>query len=465
MANGPREPGVGAELIGTDVYQKYEKEFSDADSRKLSPVKYNKTDKLDDVKVSKTRALFIIKYTEKGKIYLYYNCFLQKSCSSKEDAEHLDKRSVDGSESKFTQWELELQASMEKLNRLSYAKQREIARSSPDAVKVDTANETCHDPLASSEQLDAHDSNRLSTTKDPGAALEKARFVGGRTPYLRRSCSTISTMTILGDAITSSITSKCVASRSLSNSPVNRTACNLENKVPERVGGATASKHVPNRSSRLDVKDRKTQSSWDINASGNVDAEKVASENQERNDCNTNDTLASKSHVQSLSTARAANTEFLPAKRDSSEHHRATQLPSEHPVSSRDDRKVSRRSASRSANSSPMKLKKLLTPSTRSPSSASVENVNGESIGKRYPNKTASIRELPLLSFFGRASAIRGKSCSMIDLDSKQNLKTLLDNSLLGNIQAVSAERLADARHKLVSDRSGATTTMDDVRK
>jgi len=53
VANGPREPGVGAELIGSDTCQKYKNEFND--SRKISPKRYNENGnnkKLHDIEVS-----------------------------------------------------------------------------------------------------------------------------------------------------------------------------------------------------------------------------------------------------------------------------------------------------------------------------------------------------------------------------------------------------------------------------
>ncbi|EZA46794.1 hypothetical protein DMN91_011860 [Ooceraea biroi] len=420
VANGPREPGVGAELIGSDMYQKYEKEFSGADGCKLSLIKYKKNEKLRDI---------------------------ERPCSTREDTEHLDKRSVDGSESKFTQWELELQASMEKLNRLSiekalYAKERESARTSSDLrdVEVDSVNRTCYN-LLTTEQFNTHSSNRFSrsTENNPEAAVEGDK----QTSHLRRSCSTIDSVATAGDAPT--VTWKSNASKSLSNSPVNRTASSLEKKIPRKV--EAVSKYVPNRSSRLDMKNRKAQSSWNISTSPDIDAASRAQS--------------------SSSTAQAAKTEFPPAEPGSpGQHSAASSNVSRRFVSLPPTRSAPQKSASCSANSSPIKLKKLLTSSTRSSTSASVEDIDGELVIKRYKSKTTSIRELPLLSLFGRASALsalRGKSCSMIDLDSKQNLKTLLDNSLLGNMQAVSAERLANVRHKLVNDRPGAAT--DNIRK
>jgi len=394
--------------------------------------------------------------------------------------EHLDKRSVDGSESKFTQWELELQASMEKLNRLSIektsnAKERDNAQSSSnlrDALESNTVNRTTCYNLLTAEQSNTRDLNQFSRSakKDSDTVFEEnnTAFVGKQIPYLRRSCSTINSAALSNTSI---IVSKSNISKSLSNSSMNRIASNLKNRITKQVEDANISKYVPNRISRVDRKDRKAQSSWNI-VSANIDID-ATSENQERDDCNTNDTLVNRSHVQStnLSSTRAANAKSLPGSNSSERHTAVSSVVSQ--GSSQDDIALlqtrsgcnipQKGGASCSANSSPMKVKKLLM-SSKSLNSASVDDIDGESIIRKYKSKTASIRELPLLSFFGRTSAaIRGKSCSMVDLDSKQNLKTLLDNSLLGNIQAVSAERLANVRHKLVNDHPQATT--DDIKK
>lgn len=56
MANGPREPGVGAELIGSDTRKKYKNKFNNPDSHKISPIRYNENgnnEKLYDIEVSK----------------------------------------------------------------------------------------------------------------------------------------------------------------------------------------------------------------------------------------------------------------------------------------------------------------------------------------------------------------------------------------------------------------------------
>lgn len=390
----------------------------------------------------------------------------------KSDAEHLDKRSVDGSESKFTQWELELQASMEKLNRLSnenslHIKERDAQNSSDlrDTVEASITNGTCHD-LLSAELSNVHSSNQFSRLTENPRTIETDRS------HLLKSGSMIDSTT-LRDA--SMLALKNNTSKSLNSSPVNRGTSNFENRISNRT--ADISKYVPNRISQFIIKDRKTQSSWDINAPNNVDMD-VTREEPERDSCsNTNDTLANKSHVQLTNLSRIAqvsNIEFLPAQSNLSRRHvTAASGVSQHPKSSQSDIALSqlrstfnilKKGASCSANSSP--IKNLLLSSAKSLDTGSADQLDKRSISKRFASKTASIKELPLLSFFGQTSAIsalRGKSSSMINLAGKQNLKTLLDNSHLSNIQAISAERLANVRHKLVND--CPETKTDDVKK
>lgn len=374
----------------------------------------------------------------------------QKCCSTKEDAEKLDKRSVDGSESKFMQWELELQASMEKLNRLSLENpsyERENALSSAD-------REECFVSVGQSNVPDQQ------SAKDP-AILEKDASVDGSL-CSQRSSSTIDSTTALRSPA-SKVVAKSNVSKSLSGSPVNRRSSNFENrKITEKAASVDMTKYVPNRISQFDDKSRKTRSSWNIGAPRNVD---VTKEEQKRDNCSdTSDNLASNLQLTSSSHAQAfRNIEFLPANlSEGVGRHPANSIQNAlSPVRS----SILRKSASCSANSSPVKSSPT---SSRGLSDSEItERRFGERLAsKQFAVKTASIKELPLLSLFGRTStlsAIRGKSCSMIDLDSKQNLKTLLDNSRLGDIQAVSAERLAYVRHKLVN--GSPETKTDDVKK
>lgn len=404
---------------------------------------------------------------------------LQKPCSTKSDAEHLDKRSVDGSESKFTQWELELQASMEKLNRLSIenslrTKGRVTQNSSNlrDTIEVDTVNRTCYDPL-STESSNTSDSNQFSRSTENSETLERDRS-NGRS-HLLKSCSTTGSTTALRGASTLALKSNI--SKSLNSSPVNRGMSDFETRITDKAESADVSRYVPNRISQFNIKNRKAQSNWDINAPNNADVNVSRKESGRNRRSNTNDTLANKNHVQftNLCIAQVSNTEFLPAGSNLSGRHVAVAPGiSQHLKNSQDDAALQLRSSSNilqksapcSANSSPVKLKNLS--SARSLDTGSVDHLDKGSTSKKFANKTASIKELPLLSLFGQTSvlsALRGKSNSMINLSSKQNLKTLLDNShqYTSNIQAISAERLANVRHKLVNDCSETKT--GDVKK
>lgn len=463
MANGPREPGVGAELIGSDTHQKYKSEFNDSDSCKISPIRYNRNEnneKLYDIEVSNICNDKNLVESISMSIFIYN---LQKPCLTKNDMEHLDKRSVDGSESKFTQWELELQTSMEKLNRLSIEnslriKERNAQSSSEglqDAVKVSTMNETCYNSL--SELSNTRTSNQFTRLIESPGIIERGRF--SDRAHLLKSCSTIDSTTALRGTST---LAKSNISKSLNNSPINRGTSNL--KITGSARSTNISKYVPNKISQFNIKDRKTQSSWDINIPYNAN---VTNKESEKDSCSdTNNILINKSHIlTNLHVAQVSNVEFLPKESSLSRHHiAAAPVVNQYSKSSHSDVALLQsqsssnlqKSAPCSANSSPIKLKNLLLSSARSLDTGSADQLDKGSISKRFASKTISIKELPLLSLFRQTSALsalRGKSSSMINLSGKQNLKTLLENSPhLSNIQTISAERLANVRHKLVSD-------------
>ncbi|XP_076660906.1 SH3 domain-binding protein 5 homolog isoform X2 [Halictus rubicundus] len=94
IANGPREPGVGAELVSPQKTLNYDIEFNQLHDNRIKDVTNHQLKKFDRIQE--------------------YN-----ASELQEDKEHLEKRSVDGSEAISTQWELELQANMKKLSNLS----------------------------------------------------------------------------------------------------------------------------------------------------------------------------------------------------------------------------------------------------------------------------------------------------------------------------------------------------------
>lgn len=386
---------------------------------------------------------------------------------------------MDGSESKFTQWELELQASIEKLNHLSVGNpllvRKRDAQSSSDlrsAVDDITNNFLSAEIWQSLSQFPR-------STKDP-ETFEKNEPVNSNPPHLQRSYSMINSMITLQG--TSTFTSTSNTTKSLNSSPINRSASNFENRnITEKAGSADMLQYVPNRICQFDIKNKKAQSSWNINDYSNHDVN--TNEEQEKNECNINDSLTNTSHVQPMNlstTTDSFNIKFLPPELNLSEGNRSFHSENrslmfsginQHLMSSQNDitrlqtqfsSNTLQKNTSCSANSSPMKLKNLLI-SAKS-NIKNMERSAEESIPKQFTRKT---KELPLLSLFGPTSAlsaIKGKSCSMIDLDDKQNLKTLLDNSHLGNMQAISAERLANVRSKLVNNYPETKKT-DDIKK
>ena len=112
--------------------------------------------------------------------------------------------------------------------------------------------------------------------------------------------------------------------------------------------------------------------------------------------------------------------------------------------------------SSRSMNSTPVKTKKVLSRKSAAKSlDHSQEDFVKSQSSKNKNTKTSSVMELPLLSMFEASVTAAGmskdKSCSMINLaDEKRNFKAVLDNADLANIQAVSVERLASARHNIM---------------
>lgn len=393
---------------------------------------------------------------------------------------------MDGSESNFTQWELELQASMEKLNRLSVGNsllvRKRDAQSFSDlrnAIDVGIANNFLSAEIWQSL-------NQFPRSTKDSETPEKNEFVNGKSLHLQRSYSMInSTITLQG---TSTVASMSNTSKSLNSSPVNRNTSNFENKsITEKVESANILKYVPNKICQFHFKTKKAQSSWNINDySNNFDVDVTSGKQNKNKYNNMNDNLVSTNNVQTTNLSimtDSFNIKFLPAKPNLSEHRPSDSenvtFPgiSQHFMSSQNDitrlqiqfnsNNILQKNTSCSANSSPVKRKNLLISSAKFSDSENVGRIDERPIPKQFAGKTKSVKELPLLSFFGPTSTLstfKGRSCSMIDLDNKQNLKTLLDNSHLGNIQAISAERLANVRDKLVNNYPETKKT-DDIKK
>lgn len=91
-----------------------------------------------------------------------------------------------------------------------------------------------------------------------------------------------------------------------------------------------------------------------------------------------------------------------------------------------------------------------VNPTSSSSSSCNVRRTRSDSLSAAEEHLTLGSNEFPLLSMVSRSSISKDKSFSMVNLNDKQKLKSFLDKTALGDIQAISSERLAEARHKLI---------------
>lgn len=348
----------------------------------------------------------------------------------KQRVDHLSARSVDGSESTSNcNWELELQASMEKLNNLPFR----VCESD----KIDSVN-TCDLKTAEVTKYAEANGNVVSNEK----ILNNDRLVGRKQiDDIYQGWQSLAQSPINSIINRSKIALKNSISKSLSNSPVNMGSFSFgKSKTLE-------AQAVPDQCSRS----AQAQNSENTNEKDSIfnpadENHLVKNPLEASNYSNQKGSLNEKDNKRNSVCEIRDRTDDLPMSHKS-----------EVPSQSVDDTQVQNISkATHSLDSTPVKIKSLS-------STAFTNSLNNGLNGKveRAENVTQSdctsskAKELPLLSFFQKSTMLKptkDKSCSMVNLTEKQNLKTLLDNSNLGNIQAVSVEKLANARHKLVGE-------------
>jgi hypothetical protein len=347
----------------------------------------------------------------------------------KQRVDHLSVRSVDGSESTSTQWELELQASVEKLNNLPFRVSESDNTHSVNKCDVKTVGVTkyaeSNGNLVSNEKFVRNDRNDRRKQFDD----------------IYQGWQSLTQSPINSIINKSKIAFKNSISKSLSNSPVN-------------IGSFSFGKS----------KVLSTQITPDPCIS------KVEGEiSQQKNEAIINDKYensgiekqfeASNSDNQKGSVTENLNTHNKHHEIPDKSHDLPTQIESQRKTSqlSINDTQVQNVSkATHSLDSTPVRVKPL----SSSVFTNSLNNGLNDKVKKvqndiKSDCSSSKAKELPLLSFFQKSTVLKptkDKSCSMINLNEKQNLKTLLDHSNLGNIQAVSIEKLANARHKLVGD-------------
>ena len=436
IANGPREPGVGAELVSPQKLVNYDMEFSQLNGNTMKDITNNQFNKCNRTE----------EYDE--------------NYQSQEDSEHLGKRSVDGSEATSSQWELELQAKLKNLN-LS------VGSSVLDSKDSNISNlHSYSEEATKSGNLTQESSCNFSrNTEFPMHNINQFKKLLKNFPTLKNPLANVSLMTrVEGPSAANNIADpigvkkrtvdlKSSTSKSLSNSPTKTSVSSLGSKSAGKVDARSASEHVPNKVFKFGSNRNKSQSNNDINLTLNVDTKSMEKYqglgdtlDNKTDNLEFNEPVAdSKCDGELFKTREACNSGLL-AKKNA---HR-TQLNTHSKVNSRLFRSNSSQFLSNNPSPSPVKLKCVVnSPRANSPNKKLASDPNKYS--ERLTEKVSSINELPLLSLFEKTYSLadsRGKSYSMITLDEKQNFVS--SNGLrLNNAKSRSTDRLADSKDNL----------------
>ncbi|XP_047343137.1 SH3 domain-binding protein 5 homolog isoform X1 [Vespa velutina] len=371
LANGPREPGVGAELITSGDNIKYKMDFKKVNNKNIISNVDNEYRKN-------------IQHQQDNNDFKIIS-----------GAGHLGRRSVDGSEDISNQWELELQASMEKLNSASFnnkdsendeRKIREIFKKEICDTHLIDKNDTIHfiDNLqcnaSKSEESIEHTSNllkKLSTDVETNKTSIDVPSVSSSIS-LQSLChnfiNSVQTRSKYINDITKSLYKESITKRDYFVEPV---------KSSEKVVNLDTSTYLPNRISEIDLRNSKSQT----DTKTNVEDIKHNYSMPKLNDL-------TESNVHDKVTTNVTNLSSL---------------------------KSSSTSICYSANSSPIKSVNLFSSKSKRSSNNELHRIQSKTTFER--KKSSSIKELPLLSLVNiptiSFSTRKEKSSSMNDLNSK----------------------------------------------
>ncbi|XP_033198751.1 uncharacterized protein LOC117161386 isoform X2 [Bombus vancouverensis nearcticus] len=434
IANGPREPGVGAELVSPQKNSNYDVEFNQLSGSKIKDFMNNQLKKYN-------------------RIQDYDNDY-----QLQEDTENLGKRSVDGSEAISSQWEFELGANIENLNNLSVKN---------SVLDHDSKNESMSDLHFYNEenaksnnfiqelnykllQDTDHFMQNLSQSKKLSNDFQmlKNSFVNTRlTKHFEESNS------VKREVIDSVMLNKhksnlknCV-SKSLNNTPIKTNILNFSSKFTEMSIRQCIAKYVPNNVFNFGFNNNKSQSSSDINLSLNLDTNSI--EKQQSLD----DIIDHKTDRENLKFDNVTNLEYnntlkIKEANDNGLNNAKKVYDAQFNDFNRINLQPKFRSNSThflsfSASLSPIEVKSIDLSSEKS------LNRNLTDCNQSVPKpkeEQLSINELPLLSLFEEGNSLinsKTKSFSMINLGENRNF--VLSGDLRLN-NAKSTEKLANLK-------------------
>ncbi|XP_017888959.1 uncharacterized protein LOC108630281 isoform X2 [Ceratina calcarata] len=429
FANGPREPGVGAELVSPQKTGSYDMEFTQLNGNKLKDITKNQ----------------LIKY---NRIDNYNNV----ECQLQEDAEHLGKRSVDGSEATSSQWELELKTNMDNVNNLSLENSVLDRNGEPSNLHFYNDESTKLKDLT--QKLNVLESRDYSIKNFNQLKKLSENFQTFRSSFVNMPLMTHfeESHNEVADSMTLSkqkIGLKMNASKSLSNSPIKMNIFNLGSRFTEKGIYESIAKYVPNNILNFGFSNNKSQSSSDVNLSFNMDnnsVEKYHSLNDIVDD--KTDNLEFDPHDTNLKhnaqcfTMKQADDNCLNTTKES----RSAQLNNYSDVNSKSKTEQTsvRKSLflSSSANSSPIKAKRITRLSSENCLNKKVTDDLNESAVAQKRNAEKRLNELPLLSLFEKDNSLensKNKSFSMVNLGKPRDT---INGLQLNNVITLSTERL-----------------------
>ncbi|XP_076181353.1 uncharacterized protein LOC143153742 [Ptiloglossa arizonensis] len=438
IANGPREPGVGAELVSPQKTLNYETEFNQLNNNRIKDITNNQLNEYD-------------------RIHEYNN-----ACQLQEDNEHLGKRSVDGSETTSSQWELEMQVNIKKLNNVSL----ENSVHDHDSMSENISNLRFYDEenVKSNNFMPELSCNFLQSKQFSMHNLNQFQKLLKNFKVSENSLRNMSLMTNIGESNTV-VLNQCKinfqnrTSKSLNNSPTKMKGFNLESSA-DNVEITT--KYVPHKVSMFGF-NNKSQSNSDINLSLIRDSSSIEkypslddildikTDNLEFDKQITNSKYNKELYTMNKACNSGLNTtkKFFSAQLNTYSKLNSQLKKEIEPV------KESFRSNSTHFllnTSSSVKLKHVTSlPSENSQSKQLADASSKCSTIKKLTKEPLNIKELPLLSLFEKKNLLansKGKSYSMINLGDKRNFM-LVDNIYLGNTKTVSTGRLGNLKDNL----------------
>ncbi|KAK2580492.1 hypothetical protein KPH14_006230 [Odynerus spinipes] len=388
LANGPREPGVGAELIGTGDNINY---------------------KMDFKKVKHDNIISTIDSEYNTNVQDQQNNGDVQSNITTLCVEHLSRRSVDGSEATSNQWELELQASMEKLNCTPF-NSKDFERDEQE-IKDISIKEICDIRLVDKKDtvdvVDKSQYNFLQGKESSDDTLNSFKKLStdleiSKTSFDAPAVSSSKSLQSLCYSLFNSVQARSKyindITKSLYKESTNKGTCPVERvENVEKVEELNTSKYVPNRISEIDFKHQKSQS----NVKTNMEDIKHNYSMPKLYDCTESNALA-----KAITYVKNPNLKALSTP------------------------------TCYSANSSPLKSNHSFSSQSKRLSNNELHKTHGKTPPfERSRNKSSSIKELPLLSLINVPTTVlqtyKEKSSSMNDLNFKNTLDLYKSNKHL----------------------------------